>query len=785
MAKKIKSKLTNLFSLKKGDVILYNTPYGKTSDIVEKVDDKKIYFVSKFAIPKQRNSEKYEILEINGKVIFRDGGSIYSDSEFEVYGRAFPVFRVSDSHSDQMIDIMNADRESKFAKTYGYDIADEFGDIEYTAKDDGDLISFVNKMEGSDDVYTVADAKKYLHSINFSVQEVNYEHLPAGRKGYKDGGSIALSSPFALPKGIVTEFKTVAVSKNITPNDINNFVSYCNEFYGKNGVYAKELNGGFSGKEIQIAVLKYLDELGKQPTWGDGDSLDREGVRKILQPSYKFEKGGSVQEERFVDFYQTQGGLKFKTEEEAKGFIKTTKPFVRKQLREGNFALVFNGKEYFIGEKKKFEKGGYMGESEKIYKMAEAMTNSEHQKKLGELNEKQKKGYESLVRLGDSPKLAIATILLQKENKWDDDTIRAYTMANGGSVGSLEKELKRLQRELNSPRLGTYIEGDNSEEAKALKQEREVKLARFNEVLQLMREKEDNPSDNNTFVNVLLNYGFTEARSSHGVRFFNNTNGYFAFVDMKGKNVEVFKEAKAGTNYSGFSVQSLIKFLDEKGFNKKFEDGGTVVYAKGDTVKENQLFKAVSEDGKIKIYEKGLPLYFADVNDVEAHPEWFNDKYLYSVSASELDEAFKELEEESRSDAMEYQKEFVGVLFKNGGGVGQGFLERVKKQEAALKKQAAALLGSKVQIVKNLNNHKGYKAGEILTVEGFDDSDYFNVKSKGGGREWYLPRTDLKFMNKAYGHGGEIDVAPDDSDYQYMKWLKEKKGKRKIMFGWF
>jgi hypothetical protein len=76
--------------------------------------------------------------------------------------------------------------------------------------------------------------------------------------------------------------------------------------------------------------------------------------------------------------------------------------------------------------------GGYMGESEKIYRMAETMTDSEHQKKLGELNKEQKKQYEILVRLGDSPKLAIATVLLQKQNKWDDDTIRAYTMAKGG-----------------------------------------------------------------------------------------------------------------------------------------------------------------------------------------------------------------------------------------------------------------------------------------------------------------------------------------------------------------
>lgn len=54
----------------------------------------------------------------------------------------------------------------------------------------------------------------------------------------------------------------------------------------------------------------------------------------------------------------------------------------------------------------------------------------------------------------------------------------------------LLKELRRLQRELNSPRLGTYILGDTSPEEMARKQERESKLARFNEILCVLNNKE-------------------------------------------------------------------------------------------------------------------------------------------------------------------------------------------------------------------------------------------------------------------------------------------------------
>jgi hypothetical protein len=86
-----------------------------------------------------------------------------------------------------------------------------------------------------------------------------------------------------------------------------------------------------------------------------------------------------------------------------------------------------------------FAKGGDLDESAMIYNMADKMTNLEFQNNLSKLNKDQKRTYESLVRLGDSPKLAIATVLLQKENKWDDDTIKAYTMAMGGETTFSDK----------------------------------------------------------------------------------------------------------------------------------------------------------------------------------------------------------------------------------------------------------------------------------------------------------------------------------------------------------
>jgi valyl-tRNA synthetase len=50
----------------------------------------------------------------------------------------------------------------------------------------------------------------------------------------------------------------------------------------------------------------------------------------------------------------------------------------------------------------------------------------------------------------------------------------------------LEKELHRLQRDLNSQRLLTYIPGDQSDEEKNRQAERASKLARFHEILAVL-----------------------------------------------------------------------------------------------------------------------------------------------------------------------------------------------------------------------------------------------------------------------------------------------------------
>ena len=54
----------------------------------------------------------------------------------------------------------------------------------------------------------------------------------------------------------------------------------------------------------------------------------------------------------------------------------------------------------------------------------------------------------------------------------------------------LEKELHRLQRELNSHRLLDYIPGDTSEQEQNRQRERSSKLARFHEILSVLNSME-------------------------------------------------------------------------------------------------------------------------------------------------------------------------------------------------------------------------------------------------------------------------------------------------------
>jgi len=71
----------------------------------------------------------------------------------------------------------------------------------------------------------------------------------------------------------------------IEQDEHQKFIEYCEAFYSNesDGIYPVASN-----REIRRGIDEYLHQLDGHEfqTWGGGDSLDRERVREILEPSY-------------------------------------------------------------------------------------------------------------------------------------------------------------------------------------------------------------------------------------------------------------------------------------------------------------------------------------------------------------------------------------------------------------------------------------------------------------------------------------------------------------------
>lgn len=65
------------------------------------------------------------------------------------------------------------------------------------------------------------------------------------------------------------------------PKALKEFRDYVHHFYGKGGIY--DLGCGIP--DIEIAIYAYVGQLklNDDLEWGEGDSLDRERVRYILE----------------------------------------------------------------------------------------------------------------------------------------------------------------------------------------------------------------------------------------------------------------------------------------------------------------------------------------------------------------------------------------------------------------------------------------------------------------------------------------------------------------------
>lgn len=93
----------------------------------------------------------------------------------------------------------------------------------------------------------------------------------------------------------------------IITKQLNEFVNYCFGFYGERGVYELSKCVTLDNRkrvtvaihsDIQKACEQYMYNLMTRKydhqTWGDGDSVDRERVRAILEDEFGFEEMKTV-----------------------------------------------------------------------------------------------------------------------------------------------------------------------------------------------------------------------------------------------------------------------------------------------------------------------------------------------------------------------------------------------------------------------------------------------------------------------------------------------------------
>ena len=67
--------------------------------------------------------------------------------------------------------------------------------------------------------------------------------------------------------------------------DFNEFINYVYSYYGQGGMYAQNR----TKEQISYALLMYLDRCNDAMDhwdWGDGDSIDRERVRDLMNHIY-------------------------------------------------------------------------------------------------------------------------------------------------------------------------------------------------------------------------------------------------------------------------------------------------------------------------------------------------------------------------------------------------------------------------------------------------------------------------------------------------------------------
>lgn len=269
------------------------------------------------------------------------------------------------------------------------------------------------------------------------------------------------------------------------------------------------------------------------------------------------------------------------------------------------------------------------------------------------------------------------------------------------------------------------------------KTDKGLKISLNEEGIELVKElKEDNKSDfeiwNELFEDITANseYNFHNDIGDSGFGLTNIegiTDGYY--YDDNGQYKTDYLESAKVYWFPNYMILSSIDEMIEK---------GSVIFDDADS------FKNGGSVGNIK--------YKVRVIENDEIQEWSLNSILEEINRDRSSKWTYYNESDWKEGWNEWiEGEFYSLLDKDGNELNHAIkFEDIKTNID---------LDTKVVIIKNLDNHEGYK-GEVLTVIAADDDNYYHVENKSG-KQWYVGEEELRVVS--FKNGGSVSSK---------KWIK-------------
>jgi hypothetical protein len=325
--------------------------------------------------------------------------------------------------------------------------------------------------------------------------------------------------------------------------------------------------------------------------------------------------------------------------------------------------------------------------------------------------------------------------------------------ADGGMTPkeNMIKELQKLQRDLNSRRLSMYREGDTSDEEMARKREREVKLKRFNEILETLRE-----SDKFADGGYMATGG--EIKVGGKVGFLRPNTGRYEYaevLEIDGDKVSLVVRHPKRSQWDNYFTESKDRLVDfTKTPSKDWKDGRPVVkiMADGGEVEELEIefenedgeisveYKIKMDDkeieiyGKLKTYRSGRGEYY------QFEPDYFSD----ADAEAYHDENWEKIEDQIVSA---YDSKFAkGGKLSNYKYVPNYMINSVEVERKGKETEidGADILDG-IYVKKKLKFADGGKTNDLISEMTFDDVVFSITKALKS--KAYNPKNNTYYFN--------------------------------------